>query len=377
MKRLFLSPPHLFGDEQALIDQAFASGYIAPCGPMVDRFEAAIAACAQTPGAVAASSGTAALQLIYRCIGIEPGDVVIASDLTFIASVAPAAQMGAKVVFVDSDPETWTMSPALLEQALAENPRAKLVAATDLYGQCCRYEALQALCDNASVPLVIDAAEALGATRRGRPAGSAGLAAAYSFNGNKIITTSGGGALVSHSPGLLDHARRLATQARGAALWYEHSETGYNHRLSNILGALGLAQIGRLQEAVARKHAVFARYAALLAGTAWELMPADPGGVPNRWLTVVTHRADRQAAPARPAEPSPRILDLLSRFEAAAIETRPVWKPMHLQPVFSGAPCYGGAVGEALFHSGLCLPSGLAVTPEEQQRVAAILKGSQ
>lgn len=374
MSRLFLSPPHLFGNERAQIDAALASGYIAPCGPQADAFEAAIAGAAQTPGAVATSSGTAALQLAFRCLGIEPGDEIIASDLTFIASIAPAVQMGAKPVFVDCDAH-WGMDPALLARALSEHPRAKAVVATDLYGQCCDYAALKTLCENAGVALILDSAEALGATRDGKPAGWAGSAAVYSFNGNKIITASGGGALVSHDAALLARAKNLATQAREPAAWYEHAQTGYNHRMSNVMAAVGLAQIGHLSEALARKRAVFDLYAQLLAGSPWELMPVAPGGEPNHWLSVVTHAHDRGHAPNRPATPSPRILERLACFEAADIEARPVWKPMHLQPVFSDAPCLGGAVGESLFYSGLCLPSGVAITRDDQWRVAEILKG--
>lgn len=352
---------------------AIDSNYLAPCGPAVDALEKKLVAYAGMKGALATTGGTSALALIFRHLGIVPGDIVICSDLTFIASIAPAVQLGARPVFVDSRPETWTMDPELLRRALADYPRAKAVVTVDLYGQCSDYDTLEAICAEAGVPLIVDAAEAMGSTYKGRPAGQAGAAAIYSFNGNKIITASGGGALVSNDTALVNNARRLSMQAREPAAWYEHRETGYNCHLSNVLAALVSAQFDHLTDAVAAKQNVFDRYRELLRNdTRFELMPEAATGVSNRWLTVLTVKG--LPPPAELGMPSEIVCSCVARFDREGIEVRPVWKPMHSQPVFSGMPCYGGAVAENLFYSGLCLPSGTGLTYGQQERIVALLK---
>ena len=397
--RLFLSPPHLGGSEQARVAEAFASNYIAPLGPQVDAFEAAFAGLTGIPHCLAVSSGTAAMHLALHCLGVGPGDLVLGASLTFIGSVSPARLLGAELAFVDSEPGTWNMDPALLRQALtqlaAEGRRVKAVIPTDIYGQCADYQALLDACAPFGVPIVADCAESMGSrsaapdkniARSAAPgqdiARSAapddndddgtlhagawpGLAASiFSFNGNKIITTSGGGMLASHNAALIAHARKLSQQAREPAPHYEHAELGYNYRLSNILAAIGLGQLDVLEARVAQKRRVFRWYQELLGGQpGLSLMPEAAAGRANRWLTVALLDEDFGAAPEA----------VRQALEAENIESRPLWKPMHLQPVFAGCRMFGGAVSEALFARGLCLPSGTAMTREDVERVAAIV----
>lgn len=360
--RTFLSPPCMNGDaERKLVAEAFASNYIAPCGPLVDAFEREAAARFGFEATLATVSGTMALELAARALGIGPGDTVIASDLTFIASVGPFVTLGAKPVFVGSDPETWTMSPALLERALTDYPKAKAVVATDLYGQCCDMEALLKVCGRFGVPLIADAAESVGATCRGKASGKGALLAVYSFNGNKIITSGGGGMLLSDDAGLLARCRKLAQQAREPVPWYEHTAVGTHGRLGNVPAAIGLAQLRHLDDALRDKARVWDLWGDVLAGRDWiRRMPTAPYGVPNRWLTVVTlDGVDPLAA--------------VKVLADAGIESRPLWKPMRLQPVFRGAPVYGTALEENLFAHGLCLPSGRTLDRETVMTVAGLI----
>jgi len=369
MSRVYLSPPHVFGDEQRLVADAFASNWIAPLGPHVDAFEREIQDLVGVPSAVALSSGTAALHLAMILLGVGPGDSVICASMTFSATANPICYQRATPVFVDCD-ESWTMDPAALEDALkaggASGGRAKAVIAVDLYGQCADYGAISELCDRYGVPLVEDAAEALGATHRGRMAGVFGRLGVFSFNGNKIITTSGGGMLVSAEKDLIDAARYLATQARDPAPHYEHSRIGYNYRLSNVLAAIGRAQLATLAERVARRRRIFDRYVEGLGDLPGiRFMPEAIHGRSTRWLTCVlidprAFGADRDVV---------RLA-----LEADDIEARPTWKPMHLQPVFAGAAMFGGAVSEGLFRDGLCLPSGSSLREEDQDRVISIVR---
>lgn len=371
MPRIYLSPPHVFGAEQSLVADAFESNWIAPLGPHVDAFEKEFEGVVDVPHAVALSSGTAALHLAMELLGVGARDHVICSSLTFSASANPIRYQGATPVFVDSD-KTWTMDANLLEDALksgdAAGRRAKAVIAVDLYGQCADYQPILELCDRYGVPLVEDAAEALGATYKGRPSGGFGRLGVFSFNGNKIITTSGGGMLVSHEKALVDRARFLATQARDPAPHYEHSCIGYNYRLSNVLAAIGRGQLKTLAQRVAMRRRIFERYVEGLGDLPGvEFMPEAPYGRPNRWLTCLTISpevcgADRESV---------RLA-----LEAENIEGRPVWKPMHMQPVFAGARVFGGAVSERLFRDGLCLPSGSSLSPDEQDRVISIVRRS-
>jgi len=357
-KRIFLSPPWVGETERNAVSRAFDSGYVAPCGPMVDEFErrlAALSGCA----AAAVSSGTGALELLMRELEVGPGTTVIASSLTFISTVGPAVHAGATPVFVDSAPETGMISLPLLRRALEETKGKRVVIAADVYGQCSPYGELEALCAEHGVPLVVDAAEAVGAASKGRPAGSAGVAAVYSFNGNKLVTTSGGGAVLSHDAALVDRARWRAQQAREPVAWYEHREVGYNHRLSNLLAAVGCAQLDRLDEIVRRKRRAFEFYRSRLHAAA--PFPCANPEESTRWLSVFVFRtsAERDA--------------LAGRLADVNAETRPVWKPMHLQPAFAGAKVYGGPVSANLFARGICLPSGAGLTEEEFARIEARL----
>ncbi len=369
VNRIYLSPPHVFGPERELVAEAFASNWIAPLGPQIDAFEREFAATIGVPHAVALSSGTAGLHLAMDLLGVGPGDTVICASMTFAASANPICYRGAAPVFVDAD-ETWTMDPARLEDALrageAEGRQAKAVVAVDLYGQCADYDAIGALCERYGVPLVEDAAEALGATYRGLPSGGFGRIGVFSFNGNKIVTTSGGGMLVSHEKALADDALFLATQARDPATHYEHSRIGYNYRLSNVLAAIGRGQLRSLAERVVIRRRIFDRYVAGLGDLPGvTFMPEAAYGRCNRWLTCLlfdprAFGADREAV---------RLV-----LEAGNIETRPTWKPMHLQPVFAGTRMFGGAVSERVFRDGLCLPSGSSLSEEDQARVISAIR---
>jgi pyridoxal phosphate-dependent aminotransferase EpsN len=367
MSRIHLSPPHLGTEERALLADALDSNWIAPLGPHVDAFERDVARRVAVRHAAALSSGTAALHLAMRVLGVGPGDEVIAPTLTFAATVNPILYEGARPVLVDSTRDSWAMDPALLAEELEARARAgrlpKAVIVVDLYGQCADYEPIRAACARHGVPLVEDAAEALGATYAGRPAGSLGDLGVFSFNGNKIITTSGGGMLVSDHWEWIERARFLASQAREPAPWYQHAEVGFNYRLSNLLAAVGRGQLRVLDQRVARRRAINALYRRLLGdvpGIAF--MPEADYGHPNGWLTVVTFDRDAFGADREAVR---------RRLEQREIESRPVWKPMHLQPVFAGARAIGGAVATDLFERGLCLPSGSSMSDEDVVRVAA------
>ena len=404
--RIFLSPPSVGAKERAAVKRAFDSGYVAPCGPQVDEFERRLAALAGRRYAVAVSSGTAAIDLVMAELGVDSSWTVIAPTLTFIATVGPAFHRGARLVFVDCD-ETGNIDVALLEEALESyrvdvgshrvkvgsyrgdvgshrvkvgpcrgynqtlidpnptlidpnltlNHPKTLVIGVDLYGACCDYGAISKLCRRYGAIFVDDAAEAVGATWKGKSAGSAGLAGIYSFNGNKIVTTSGGGAIVTDDRGLAERAKKRAQQSREKCAWYEHREVGYNYRLSNILGALGIAQLDRLPAILEKRRANFEWYAKNFPG---DVMVPPEGS--NHWLTVGLL-------------PSRRERDAMSRALAAAdIESRPVWKPMHLQPVFAGCRVFGGEVAETLFERGICLPSGTDLSAADFRRIAGALR---
>jgi len=363
MPRIYLSPPHLTGRELELLREAIDSNWVAPLGPHVDAFERELAAAVDVPHALALSSGTAALHLALVVLGIGPGDEVGCSSLTFAASANPILYAGATPFFVDCDKDTWTIDPAELERALRDRPRARALVAVDLYGQCCDHDAIREVCASHGVTLVQDAAESLGATYKGRPAGGQGELAVFSFNGNKIMTTGGGGMLVARDPARIAHARKLSTQAREPAAHYEHTEIGFNYRLSNLLAAVGRAQLEALPERVASRRRLRDRYRELLDGVPGiSFMPEAAYGESNAWLTCVlvdpeAFGADRET--------------IRLALEAEDIEARPLWKPMHLQPVYAGYPVYGGAVSARLFERGLCLPSGSALTDEEQLRVVS------
>ncbi len=369
MARVYLSPPHLTGREAELVGDAIASNWIAPLGPHVDAFEAELAAAAGVEHAVALSSGTAALHLALVVLGIGAGDEVACSGFTFAASANAITYAGATPFFVDATEATWTVDPDLLDRAIAARRKARAhvraVVAVDLYGQCCDYDAVHEVCVQHDLVLVQDAAESLGSTYRGAPAGSQGALAAFSFNGNKIITTSGGGMLVSPNGGWIEHARKLSTQAREPVPHYEHVEIGFNYRMSNLLAALGRAQLESLPERVATRRRIRDRYVELLGeAPGLSFMPEAQYGTTNAWLTCMVvdpdaFGADREA--------------LRLALEAEDIEARPLWKPMHLQPVFASHEAFGGDVSARLFERGLCLPSGSSLTDEDQERVVATI----
>lgn len=351
--------------EEQFVGEAFATNWIAPLGPHVDAFEREFCEAVGSDHAAALSSGTAALHLALKLVGVGPGDEVLVSTLTFSASVNPIVYLGARPVFIDSERVSWNMDPTLLEKALEERARAarlpKVVVVVHLYGQSADLDPMLAACERYGVAVVEDAAEALGATYKGRTPGTFGQVGIFSFNGNKIITTSGGGMLVSDNEALVAHARKLATQARDPAPHYEHSEIGYNYRLSNVLAGIGRGQLRVLKDRVEARRRNFAFYQEALGdlpGIAW--MPEAPWGTHSRWLTCLT--IDPQAFGADREE-------VRLALESENIEARPVWKPMHLQPVFAGYEAAGGVVAEELFQRGLCLPSGSNLTEADLQRV--------
>jgi dTDP-4-amino-4,6-dideoxygalactose transaminase len=361
--RILLSAPEASDDERELLLDAFDSNWLAPVGPHVDAFETEIAARAGVSSAAALSSGTAALDLALRLVGVQRGDRVLVPSFTFVATVAPLVQLGGVPVFVDSEPGTWNLDPDLVAAELAGPDRPAAVVAVDLYGQCADYTRLLRLCDDAGVPLVEDAAEALGATWADRPAGSFGACGVFSFNGNKIISASGGGMLVSADEALIARARYLAGQARSPAPHYEHVELGFNYRMSNLCAALGRGQLHGLDRKVERRRAIFDRYRAGLGdlpGLAF--MPEAAAGRATRWLTVLT---------VDPGEAGVDREAIRRHLDEQGIEARPAWKPMHLQPVFAGAEMRGGAVCEQIFRDGLCLPSGSGLTDDDIDTVIA------
>lgn len=370
-ERIFLSPPHLTGEELTYLREAVASGWIAPLGPQVDAFEAALAGEAGTAHAVALSSGTAALHLALQLVGVGPGDEVLVSALTFVASVNPIRYLGATPAFVDSERVSWNLDPDLLRDELARRARSgrlpAAVVVVHLYGQCADLDPILAACAEHGVPVVEDAAEALGSTYRGRPPGGRGRAGVFSFNGNKILTTSGGGALVTDDPDLAAHARKLATQARDPAPHYEHSEVGYNYRMSNLLAAVGRAQLRALEDRVRARRAVYTRYVDGLGDLpGLSFQPEAPWGSHTRWLTCVLLDEEFGADPGT----------LRLALEDRNIEARPLWKPMHLQPLYRACEVIGGGeVAADLYRRGLCLPSGSSLGPAEQDRVVEAIRG--
>jgi dTDP-4-amino-4,6-dideoxygalactose transaminase len=370
MNRIYLSPPHLGADELELVKDAFASNWIAPLGPHVDAFEQEFAGYLGVPHAAALSSGTAAIHLALQLLGVGPGDTVICPTLTFCASANPIVYQGANPVFIDADPDTWNLDPELLREELQERARKgrlpKAVISVDLYGQCADYDRILAVCGEYEIPLIEDAAEALGASYHGTKAGRFGTCGVFSFNGNKIITTSGGGMLVSEDAKLIERARFLATQARDPAPHYQHSTIGNNYRLSNVLAAIGRGQIRVLPDRVAARRRIFAAYRAALEempGIAF--MPWATYGEPNGWLACIT---------VDPEEFGASRHDLYRALDAVNIEARPIWKPLHLQPVFAGCAYRGGTVAEDLFEHGLCLPSGSAMTDADLNRVISVVQ---
>jgi len=366
--RLYLSPPDVGADERDAVVAAVESGWVAPIGPDLDAFEAEVAAVAGRTHAVGLSSGTSAIRLLLREAGVGPGDVVLCSTFTFIGSVVGAVQLGATPVFVDAD-ASWNLSPDLLAEAVRTH-RPKAAVVVDLYGRAADLPAMVPVLEDAGVTLLEDAAEAVGAAVDGTPAGGFGPAAVFSFNGNKLVTTSGGGAVVTDDATVAARIRHLATQAREPAPHYEHVEVGSNERLSNVLAAIGRAQLATLADRIARRRAIRARYEAGLAGLpgiGWNPVDDDRFRV-NHWLTCIT--IDPHAAGGLAPE------HLRLALDAADVEARPTWKPMHRQPVFAGAPTVLDGTSDHIFATGLCLPSGGSMTDAEQDRVIDVVRGA-
>lgn len=367
--RIYLSPPHVSNVEREMLLDAFDSNWIAPLGPHVDALETEFAEVCGTADSAALSSGTAALHLSLLLLEIEAGDEVWTSTLTFAATANAIRYVGAKPVFLDSDFKTWNMNPNLLEDALraaaAVGRLPKAIIVVDLYGQCADYQNIIAICDHYEIPIIEDAAEALGAKYQDKPAGSFGKIGCFSFNGNKIITASGGGMIVSDNLEYCEKARFLASQARDAAAYYQHSQIGYNYRMSNLLAAVARGQLTVLNERVRSRRENFKTYCEFLAGLpGLDFMPEPAGFLSTRWLTCMT--VDEHAFGLDAAT-------LNTILAAENIEARPVWKPMHMQPVNSQCRSLGGAVAERLFDTGICLPSGSSLTFDDLQRVCQVI----
>ena len=365
-KKIYLSPPHLSGEEISYINNAIDSNWIAPLGPDVDQFENEVAEYLGIEYSTALSSGTAALHLALKIIGVKSGDHVFCSDLTFVATVNAIKYLDAKPVFIDSEKLSWNMCPKSLEMAFREySPKAIIV--TDLYGQSADYNSITKICANYQTPIIEDAAESLGAEYNGRKCGSFGDMAILSFNGNKIITTSGGGMLLSNNKAYINEARKLASQSREKAIHYEHTQIGYNYRMSNILAALGRAQLKSLDNYVDKRRNIYKYYKNNLKKfDDIKFMPEIKDGKSSRWLSVILLRNKTYN----------KIEKLVRIFEKKNIETRPIWKPMHLQPLYSDTPFYynsSNPISKNLFEHGMCLPSGSSLTKNDMDKIIDIL----
>jgi len=370
-KRIYLSPPHMSGEELKYIRDAFETNWVAPAGPHIEAFEKELARYSGAEHCAALSSGTAAIHLALVVLGVQRGDEVVCSSFTFAGSCFPVSYVSGIPVFVDSEQDTWNMDPSLLEEAIRERikkgRKPKAIVAVHLYGMPAKMDDIMAVSKRYEVPVIEDAAEALGSTYLEQKAGSFGDIGIFSFNGNKIITSSGGGALVSKNKEWVQKAKFLATQARDPAPHYEHSETGYNYRLSNICAGIGLGQLSVLEERVQQRRSVFEFYKARLGrlpGVSFQ--PEQSGSVSNRWLTTML------IDPTRNKNGIGRE-DVRLALEKQNIESRPLWKPMHEQPVFSSAPAYTHGVSSALFEAGICLPSGSSLTPKQLSMICEII----
>ena len=369
--RLYLSPPHLGRHELNYLHKAIEDNWVAPVGPNLDGFERDICEFTGAKHAVALTSGTAAIHLGLRLLGVGPGDEVLCPSFTFVATANPITYLGATPVFIDSETETWNICPERLREALEvlrrQNRRPRALIIVHLYGMPCRLREILAVAAEFDVPVLEDAAEALGATYEGRALGSFGAVGVFSFNGNKILTTSGGGVLVTNHAAWAQKARSWATQARDDAPFYQHSELGYNYRLSNLLAGIGRGQMGLLTDRVKKRREIYAWYQDKLQDlSGLSFGPAEPaGGRSNRWLSCLL---------LNPAETTVTPEQLRLHLETHNVESRPLWKPLHLQPLFAGVPMYGGAICTDLFTRGLCLPSGSAMSETDLRRVADAIR---
>lgn len=366
--RILLASPHMGGAEMKYINEAFDTNWIAPLGANVTGFEQDLKAFTGSQAVVALSAGTAALHLAMILAGVGHGDTVFCQDLTFSASVNPVLYQDARPVFLDSERDSWNLDPALIRKAIRQYGVPKALVAVHLYGTPGHMSEIEALCQEYGILLIEDAAEALGAAWDGRKCGTIGHFGALSFNGNKIITTSGGGALLCRTEDEAKHALKLATQAREPAPWYEHTEVGYNYRMSNICAGIGRGQMEALGQRLEQKRAIFMRYQELLAGLPLTFQPCPSLGTANHWLTAILLERNCGVTPTQ----------VIQALDAANIEARHIWKPMHLQPVFADAPFITDeveCVSEDIFARGVCLPSDTKMTAEDMERVASCLKG--
>ena len=369
--KIWLSSPHMGGGEFNFVREAFETNWIAPLGPHVNGFEDDLEAFTGVKYAAALSSGTAAIHLALIMLGVKAGDEVICQSFTFSATANPIVYLGAIPVFVDSEPETWNMDPELLEEAIkdriAKGKKPKAIVPVHLYGMPAQIERILEIARQYEIPVIEDAAEALGSFVNGKAAGSFGLMAVLSFNGNKIITTSGGGALISDEEKLITQARFLATQARDPAPHYQHSQIGYNYRMSNVCAGIGRGQMQVLQDRVAQRRKVYDTYSQFLPEFSHiEFLPEPQGYFSNRWLTTILVDPEKNNGVTRET--------IRLNLEKDNIESRPLWKPMHLQPVFQNYPHYVNGVSEKLFNNGLCLPSGSNLTKDDLDRVIVNIK---
>ncbi len=370
-KRIFLSPPHLAADTAETVCEAIASNYVAYPGPQLTQFEQMVKDYTGAANAASMSSGTAALHLALIALGVGAGDIVLTSDLTFIGSVNPITYCEATPVLIDSEPRTWNMDPVLLREAVEKcvrrGQKPKAVLLVHLYGLPADMDPILEICREYDIPLIEDATEALGTFYKGRHVGNDGILGAYSFNGNKMITTGGGGMLVSPDKALIDSSVHLATQARDPAPYYLHTKRGYNYRMSNILAGVGVSQMRVLEDRVQARRKIYSYYAERLGAIKGvEMMPdCKDFARPTFWLSCL--RLDKSYGPGKPEA-------IRQALEAENIETRRIWKPMHTQPLFAETEMYGGAFGEELFDYGLCLPSGSAMSEEDLDRVCTALE---
>jgi dTDP-4-amino-4,6-dideoxygalactose transaminase len=369
-EKIYLSSPHMGGDEIKFVQEAFDTNWISPVGPNITGFENDLASYNSTPYCAALGSGTAAIHLALILLDVRPGDEVICSTFTFSGSCNPIRYQGAIPVFIDSEASTWNMDPQLLEEAIkdriSKGKKPKAIILVHLYGMPARVNELMSIAKRYEIPVIEDAAEALGSTFEGQKLGTFGDFGVYSFNGNKIITTSGGGALVSTRKDWIDKAKFLATQARDAAPHYEHTHVGYNYRLSNICAGIGRGQMMVLDERIRQRRAVFQYYFdTLSAHKGVSFLSETKDSFSNRWLTTVL---------IDPAKARSSREDVRLAFDTENIETRPLWKPMHLQPVFKHFPAYTNGISERLFDKGLCLPSGSNLTEQQLERIMKFLK---
>ena len=369
-KKIYLSSPTMHGDEQKYVQEAFDTNWIAPLGPNVNAFEQEMEAYTGCGHAAALSSGTAAIHLSLKLLGIGQGDLVFVSDFTFSATCNPIVYENATPVFIDSEPDTWNMSPEALERAFVKYPHPRAVICVHLYGTPAKLDEIMAICQAHGVPLIEDAAESLGSTYKGRHTGTYGKYGIYSFNGNKIITTSGGGMLVSQDGEATKRATFLATQARDPARHYQHSQIGYNYRMSNVTAGIGRGQLLHLEEHKARKKEIYVQYREAFADIPEIAMnPLNPEGDANCWLSCMTIAEESRITPDM-------VMDALEEVNA---ETRPIWKPMHLQPVFAANDFIphngdGSSVGADIFARGLCLPSDIKNTPEDMELIIGVVR---